>query len=120
MTRLGRARPISESYPAADPSPGSPPYRIRRRDGNFRAPFLAKFGVALEQVFASEIEFLVSRGLMELGEHALSLTPEGVHYKNGIIPLFAAPSIQAYLIGRDPTQADDMTRNRKIALRVAG
>lgn len=85
-----------------------------------RAPFLAKFGVALEQVFADEIEFLVSRGLMELNEDALSLTPEGVHDKNGIIPLFAAPSIQGYLIERDPTQADDLVRNRKIAVRVAG
>lgn len=85
-----------------------------------RAPFLAKFGVPLEQVFADEIEFLVSRGLMELGEHALSLTPDGVHDKNGIIPLFAAPSIQGYLIGRDPTQAEDLVRNRKIAARVTG
>ncbi|WP_146158221.1 coproporphyrinogen-III oxidase family protein [Enhygromyxa salina] len=85
-----------------------------------RAPFLAKFGVPLEQVFAAEIEFLVGRGLMQLDDDALSLTPEGVHAKNGIIPLFAAPSIQGYLIGRDPTVADDLVRNRKIALRVAG
>jgi oxygen-independent coproporphyrinogen-3 oxidase len=81
-----------------------------------RAPFLAKFGVPLEQVFAAEIEFLVGRGLMQLNDDALSLTPEGVHDKNGIIPLFAAPSIQGYLIGRDPTVAEDLVRNRKIAV----
>jgi oxygen-independent coproporphyrinogen-3 oxidase len=84
-----------------------------------RAPFLAKFGVALEQVFAEEVEFLLARGLMELNEDALSLTDEGTHHTNGIIPLFAAPSIQGYLIERDPAQADDFTRNRKLAMRVA-
>lgn len=84
-----------------------------------RAPFEAKFGVALEQVFADEIEFLRARGLMELRDEALSLTSEGAQYKPGIIPLFAAPSIQRYLIDRDPTQTDDLARNRKIALRVA-
>ena len=84
-----------------------------------RAPFLAKFGVPLEQVFAEELEFLRARGLMELHEDALRLTDEGTYVQNGIIPLFAAPSIQGYLIARDPAQADDFARNRKLALRVA-
>ena len=84
-----------------------------------RAPFLAKFGAPIEQVFAAEVEFLRARGLMELGEHALSLTPEGAKVTNGIIPLFAAPSIQSYLLERDPAAAEDMARNRKVALRVA-
>ena len=84
-----------------------------------RAPFLAKFGIPLEQVFADEIEFLLARGLMELREDALALTDEGTHFQNGIIPLFAAPSIQGYLIERDPAQTDDFERNRKLALRVA-
>jgi len=84
-----------------------------------RAPFEDKFGVALERVFADEIEFLTARRLMVLGDEALSLTAKGVDYKNGIIPLFAAPSIQGYLIERDPEQADDLSRNRKLALRVA-
>jgi oxygen-independent coproporphyrinogen-3 oxidase len=85
-----------------------------------RAPFLEKFGVPLEQAFADEVAFVLARGWMELRDDALSLTAEGVHHKPGIIPLFAAPSIQAYLIERDPTQADDLARNRKVALRVAG
>jgi oxygen-independent coproporphyrinogen-3 oxidase len=85
-----------------------------------RGPFLEKFGVALEHAFADEVAFLRSRGWMELREDALSLTAEGVHHKPGIIPLFAAPSIQAYLIERDPMQADDLARNRKQAIRVAG
>jgi oxygen-independent coproporphyrinogen-3 oxidase len=84
-----------------------------------RAPFLAKFGVPLEQVFADELEFVLARGLMELREDALSLTDEGTYFQNGIIPLFAAPSIQGYLIERDPAQADDFVRNRKVALRVS-
>lgn len=84
-----------------------------------RAPFLEKFGLPLEELFADEVDFLTSRGLMQLGEEALSLTPEGVHMVNGIIPLFAAPSIQGYLIERQPDSAQDMSRNRKLALRVA-
>ncbi len=85
-----------------------------------RAPFLAKFGVPLEQVFGPEIAFLRERGWMTWGEDALSLTPEGVHVYNGIIPLFAAPSIQRYLLERDPETSNDMARNRSIALRTAG
>lgn len=85
-----------------------------------RAPFLEKFGVPLEQAFADEVAFVCSRGWMKLTDDALSLTAEGVHHKSGIIPLFAAPSIQGYLIERDPMQADDLARNRKLALRVAG
>jgi oxygen-independent coproporphyrinogen-3 oxidase len=84
-----------------------------------RAPFEAKFGVRLEEVFAPEIAFVLERGLMAWNDDALSLTPEGAGYKNGIIPLFAAPSIQGYLVGRDPAVADDMDQNRRRAERVA-
>jgi len=85
-----------------------------------RAPFLAKFGVTLEQVFGPELTFVLERNLMEWRDDALSLTPEGVHVYNGIIPLFAAPSIQRYLLERDPLKTDDMARNRGLALRTAG
>jgi oxygen-independent coproporphyrinogen-3 oxidase len=84
-----------------------------------RTSFLAKFGVALEDVFQPEIEFVLARKLMAWRDDALSLTPEGVHVYNGIIPLFAAPSIQRYLLARDPHTTDDMTRNRNLALRTA-
>lgn len=83
-----------------------------------REPFRAKFGVDLAQVFGPEVEFVVTRGFMELTQEALRLTPAGVHHKNGIIPLFAAPSIQRYLIERDPA-AGGMEQNRRLALRVA-
>ena len=85
-----------------------------------RAAFAAKFGAPLEQVFADEVAYVTERGLMTLGDAALSLTPAGVHQLSGIIPLFAAPSIQRYLIDRDPDQAEDLDRNRSLALRVAG
>lgn len=84
-----------------------------------RAPFYHKFGISLEQAFPEEIDFLISRGLMVLSKEALSLTPEGSHYKNGIIPLFAAPSIQKYLIDRDPLSADDMKINRQFAIQTS-
>ncbi len=83
-----------------------------------RAPFLAKFGVPLEEVFGPEIRFVLDQGWMTLRDDALALTPEGVHCYNGIIPLFAAPSIQRYLLERDPHQAADMVRNRDLALRT--
>ena len=84
-----------------------------------RQPFLDKFGVALETEFSDEVAFLISEGLMELTPEALRMTPAGAHAKNGIIPLFAAPSIQAYLIARDPAQAGDFEKNRRVALRTA-
>jgi oxygen-independent coproporphyrinogen-3 oxidase len=84
-----------------------------------RVPFKAKFGVGLEELFASEIDFLTARGLMDFVADALSLTAKGVDVINGIIPLFAAPSIQRYLLERDPQNAQDMSKNRKLALRVA-
>lgn len=84
-----------------------------------RAPFLAKFGVPLEEVFAPEVELLTARGLMVLTDDALSLTTEGARVVNGIIPLFAAPSIQGYLIDRDPSTAKDMALNRRFAEKVA-
>jgi len=82
--------------------------------------FRAKFGVALDEVFADEVDFVLRRGLMAWTGRALSLTPEGARHVNGVIPLFAAPSIQRYLVERDPARAGDMDRNRRQALRVAG
>ncbi len=85
-----------------------------------RAPFRAKFGVDLTDAFPNEVRFVVDEGLMELRADALAMTKHGTLYKNGIIPLFAGPSIQRYLIERDPSRSDDLEKNRKLALRVAG
>ena len=87
------------------------------------APFERKFGVALEGAFPDEVDFVLREGWMHWtgdGEtRALSLTPEGALHKNGVIPLFAAPSIQRYLVARDPAAAEDLARSRRVALRVA-
>jgi oxygen-independent coproporphyrinogen-3 oxidase len=85
-----------------------------------RAAFLSKFGVTIEEAFPDEVEFVLERGLMRYTGRALSLTAEGARRFNGVIALFFAPSVQQYLINRDPTRADDMKRNRKMALAVAG
>ena len=82
--------------------------------------FHEKFGIRLEDVFGPEIEFLLKRGFMEYTSRALSLTPEGAMHVNGVIALFFAPSIQKYLIDRDPSLATDMDRNRRLAQKVAG
>jgi oxygen-independent coproporphyrinogen-3 oxidase len=85
-----------------------------------RDPFRAKFGVSLEEAFPAAVAFLLRRGLMEYDGGALRLTPEGAAHVNGVIALFFAPSIQRYLLERDPDQADDLHRNRAAALKAAG
>lgn len=57
---------------------------------------------------------------MALEHDVLGLTALGAKWVNAVIPLFAAPSVQSYLLARDPATADDMTRNRKLAERTAG
>ena len=84
-----------------------------------RPSFAQKFGVSLDDVFAKEIALLRERGWMTDTARALSLTTDGAPWVNGIIPLFTAPSVQAYLLGRDPANASDMDRNRKLAIRTA-
>lgn len=84
-----------------------------------RPSFANKFGVSLDEAFGPEIAILHARGWMHDTARALSLTKEGARWVNGIIPLFVAPSVQAYLLERDPTMATDMDRNRKLALRTA-
>lgn len=85
-----------------------------------RAAFARRYGRTLEDVFAPEIALVLERGWMTLEDDVLGLTPEGAKYVNGVIPLFSAPSVQSYLLGRDPRTADDMHRNRKLAERTAG
>jgi oxygen-independent coproporphyrinogen III oxidase len=83
-----------------------------------RPSFARKFGVPLDEVFPAEIAHLKERGWMELTDRALSLTTEGAPWVNGVIPLFTAPSVQTYLVERDPRTASDMDKNRKLALRT--
>ncbi len=85
-----------------------------------RRAFADKFGLELCDAFPDEIAFLLGRGLMEWTERSLRLTPEGAANVNGVISLFFAPSVQAYLVERDPERAEDFARQRRISLRVAG
>jgi oxygen-independent coproporphyrinogen-3 oxidase len=85
-----------------------------------RRAFRAKFGVGLEEAFAGEVEFVLAKGLMEWTNRALRLTAEGALSVNGVIALFHAPSVQRYLLERDPAAAEDMHRHRKFAVAVAG
>jgi oxygen-independent coproporphyrinogen III oxidase len=84
-----------------------------------RAAFVNKFGLTIEEAFPAEVEWAVKQGLMHDTGRALSLTPEGAKHFNGVIALFFAPSVQEYLIERDPATAEDMDVNRKAALAVA-
>jgi oxygen-independent coproporphyrinogen-3 oxidase len=87
---------------------------IRRRS------FQARFGTPLEEAFPAAVAFVLRRGLMEWTDETLRLTAEGAAHVNGVIALFFAPSIQGYLLQRDPEAAVDLHRNRSAALRVAG
>jgi oxygen-independent coproporphyrinogen-3 oxidase len=62
--------------------------------------FEQKFGVALASQFPAEVEFVLSRGLMEYRGGCLGLTWEGVKVYNGVIALFYAPAVKAYLLQR--------------------
>ena len=86
--------------------------------------FRDKFGLELEQAFPEQINYVKSQGLMceSQGQSgasaALSLTELGAQHFSGVIALFFAPSVQHYLIERDPETASDMDRHRARAERV--
>jgi oxygen-independent coproporphyrinogen-3 oxidase len=82
--------------------------------------FERKFGVPLESAYSAAVDFVLREGLMELTqEETLRLTPAGCDHKNGVHALFYAPSIQRYLLSRDPERAEDFERHRKSARRLA-
>lgn len=85
-----------------------------------RQAFEEKFGLSLEQAFPAELEFVQAQDLMRLTPRALSMTEKGARHFNGVCALFHAPSVQGYLLERDPDSAEDMARNRKLALKVGG
>jgi len=90
-----------------------------------RLAFQQKFGVTVDDAFPDEVAFVKARGLMHetMGQcgtrPALSLTPEGARHFAGVIALFFAPSVQGYLVNRDPETATDMDQARRQALRIA-
>jgi hypothetical protein len=76
--------------------------------------------VTLEEAYPRAVDFVLREKLMEYsGEDTLRLTPSGCDHKNGVHALFYAPSIQRYLLSRDPEQAGDFERHRKSARRLA-
>ncbi len=62
--------------------------------------FQQKFGITLQEQFPAEVEFVLQRGLMEYRAGCLGLTDEGVKVYNGVIALFYAPAVKAYLLQR--------------------
>ena len=89
-----------------------------------RNAFREKFALELEQAFPEQVRYVKSEGLMhettgQSGQSAaLSLTELGAKSFSGVIALFFAPSVQKYLLERDPEQASDMARHRDRAERV--
>ncbi len=65
-----------------------------------RRYFEQKFGIALENWFPAEVEFVQTKGLMEYRGDCLSLTPAGATFYNGVIALFYAPAVKQYLLQR--------------------
>ncbi len=64
-----------------------------------RRYFAEKFGVSLEEFFPREVAFVLENKLMAYRGENLSLTYKGVENYNGVIALFYAPAVKAYLLG---------------------
>lgn len=84
-----------------------------------RRAFQEKFGMGVEEAYPRQVAFACARGLMELGERSLAMTDLGARHFNGLCALFHAPSVQRYLLDRDPDTARDLQRNRAMAEKVA-
>jgi oxygen-independent coproporphyrinogen-3 oxidase len=63
-----------------------------------REHFARKFGVRLEEHFPREVDFVLRRGLMEIVGPYLRLTPRGAEHFNGVVALFYAGAVKAYLV----------------------
>jgi oxygen-independent coproporphyrinogen-3 oxidase len=83
------------------------------------ASFERKFGVALEEAYSRAVDFVLRERLMEYYDETLRLTAHGCDHKNGVHALFYAPSIQRYLLSRDPERAEDFERHRRSARKLA-
>lgn len=90
-----------------------------------RHAFRQKFALELEEAFPEQVRYVKTMGLMQEStgqggaSSALSLTELGAKNFSGVIALFFAPSVQKYLLERDPDQATDMARHRDRAERVS-
>jgi oxygen-independent coproporphyrinogen-3 oxidase len=62
------------------------------------ASFARKFGRSLQQLFPEEWDFVLQNGLMHLTGETLQLTPKGVLHFSGVIALFYAGAVKAYLL----------------------
>jgi oxygen-independent coproporphyrinogen-3 oxidase len=61
---------------------------LRMMDGVDLAAFSARFGVRLQEVYGEELSRLVDRGLVELSETSLRLTPSGLFIANEVAAEF--------------------------------
>lgn len=82
--------------------------------------FESKFGVTLAQAYPQAVEFAVNRGLMEWRDQHLAMTEWGERHFSGLCALFHAPSVQSYLLQRDPESAEDMALHRRRSRKLAG
>ena len=60
--------------------------------------FERKFGVSLARAFSAEVDFLLDQGLVESTATTLRLTKAGVRASNGVMALFYAAAVKAYLL----------------------
>jgi len=60
--------------------------------------FEQKFGIRLEEQFPDQVAFILENELMTQIGDTLQLTLEGERVRNGVMALFYASSVQAYLI----------------------
>jgi len=71
-----------------------------------RPSFTRKFGVTLETAFPAEVDYVLTHGLMTYQggsgheAEALRLTKAGTRAYNGVIALFYAPAVKAYLLNQ--------------------
>ena len=66
-----------------------------------RRAFQDKFGCTLAEAFPAEIDFVLKEGLMAYHHQdteTLRLTEHGVAQANGVMALFYAPAVKAYLM----------------------
>ncbi len=78
-----------------------------------RKYFGQKFGLTLEEQFPAEIDFVLSKGLMEYRGDCLSLTPRGAGVYNGVIALFYAPAVKLHLLQRPVSLGERMPAQRQ-------